>query len=86
MDVLFPCSLCSKTFVSRKQFLIHSTTVHASNVSSVDTNDCKRLIRCAQCCKQFSNKGLLKKHIRLKHNNVTQKLITPSTLRPEEIM
>lgn len=84
MDILYPCSLCSKTFESRKQFLIHTTTVHASNVSSIDIYDSKNAVNCAHCCKQFSSKGLLKKHIRLKHNNSIQNLITKSSLRLEE--
>lgn len=84
MDILYPCSLCSKTFESRKQFLIHTTTIHASNVSSTDIYNLKNSVNCAHCCKKFSSKCLLKKHMRLKHYNFTQYLNNKSTLRSKE--
>lgn len=83
MDVLYPCSLCSRTFMLRNDFLSHMTTSHPSSVPSVHTNEIKCLFNCPQCCKQFSSKIVLKKHIQMKHNISIQKLseYTPTLLK-----
>jgi len=69
MDILYPCSLCSQTFTLRKHVLEHMKTVHESNVPSILCNDDpKSLLNCSQCHKQFKSKGMLNKHLHLKHS------------------
>jgi len=43
-------------------------TVHESNVPTICNDDLKSLLNCSHCHKQFKSKGMLNKHIRLKHN------------------
>lgn len=79
MDILYPCSLCPKNFVFKKEFLRHMKTCHKSiltqqkgidqsNDISICNNDIESLFACYLCFKPFNSKGLLKTHMFLKHN------------------
>lgn len=81
MDILYPCSLCPKNFVLKKDFLTHMKTCNKSilteqkgidqcnDVSICNNNiDTKSLFACSLCFKPFNSKGLLKTHMYLKHS------------------
>lgn len=83
MDILYPCSLCSKTFVLKKKFLMHMETSHQScptqhnridKSNDIPSINSESLFACSFCSKPFSSKGLLKTHMYLKHNVPIQNL------------
>ncbi|XP_015363482.1 PREDICTED: uncharacterized protein LOC107161552 [Diuraphis noxia] len=83
MDILYPCSMCPKTFTLRKHILKHIKTVHESNVPSMCYDDSKSLLNCSQCHKQFNSQNLLNKHINLNHN-ISISNLNENTSRPLE--
>ncbi|XP_050421497.1 uncharacterized protein LOC126833944 [Adelges cooleyi] len=65
MDFLYPCSLCTETFSLRIHIIKHIQTQHPNSLPKTFLNS--ESFYCSSCYKQFNNKSLLKKHIRLKH-------------------
>lgn len=70
MEVVYPCSMCTKAYKTKQKFLFHMKTVHQYNSPLKYNDKHKNIFACSQCYKEFSSKLLLNKHVHIKHNNL----------------
>lgn len=70
MEVVYPCSICTKSFKTKKYFLLHMKAVHQYDSPSKDNDEHKNIFACSQCSKEFNSKCLLNKHVHIKHKNL----------------
>lgn len=71
LDMTFDCTLCNHNFETKDKLNTHLQSTHSSSIvkssvmSDVNKNDMKNFLECPECHKVFSERKILKRHLKI---------------------